>query len=396
MVRPRTVVAETHPRVKLFLDSISRKSEKTKTCYSSALIHFNNFIKKEYPGYDYDSIVDAITESKFNVYQVLDQFVSYIQSVREGITAKSIIAYMATLRSYFAYHDLDIIPSKYRRKVMVPRLYREDEEPMDASDFRKILLSCSNRRLKTYLLVLGSGGMGTLEALAIRNKDIFFESIPTRIHIRRDFCKTKVARDIYISDEATYHLRQFLDHKYKNPEHPREYNEDDLVFTVYQKVKSPAVLYQKVCREFQRLLAAVKMDQRKDTGIHRRRKFTLHSIRRMVKTVTATQTNSDYSEWLLGHQKSPYWTMKEPERREIYKRQCEPFLTYLDYSALENTSKGIISKLEQKDDEVAYLRNRDLKREAEMNDMRQTMDKILSLVQENPKLAKVKEVLGSI
>ncbi len=61
-------------------------------------------------------MIDAITtENKFNVYQVLDQFVSYIQSTRVGITAKSIVAYLATLKSYFAYHDIDIIPSKYKR-----------------------------------------------------------------------------------------------------------------------------------------------------------------------------------------------------------------------------------------------------------------------------------------
>jgi hypothetical protein len=74
-----------------------------------------------------------------------------------------------------------------------------------------------------------------------------------------------------------------------------------------------------------------------------------------------------------------------------------PFLTFLDYGALENTSKGIIAKLEHRDEEVAYLRDRDLKREVEMKEMRQTMDKILAVVQENPKLAKVKtEVLSKI
>lgn len=46
--------------------------------------------------------------------------------------------------------------------------------------------------------------------------------------------KTEVARDIYISEEATYHLRQWLDWKYKNPDKPREFNNDDLVFTLNQ------------------------------------------------------------------------------------------------------------------------------------------------------------------
>ena len=44
----------------------------------------------------------------------------------------------------------------------MPKLYREDEA-LDASDIRKILLSCNNRRLKAYLLVLASGGMRAIE-----------------------------------------------------------------------------------------------------------------------------------------------------------------------------------------------------------------------------------------
>ena len=84
--------------------------------------------------------------------------------------------------------------------------------------------------------------MLTLEALGIRNYDIFFSSSnstpsPTRIRIRLEYCKRRVARDVYISEEARYYLKQFLDHKYKNERHPREFHEDDLVFTVYQKVK---------------------------------------------------------------------------------------------------------------------------------------------------------------
>ena len=38
-----------------------------------------------------------------------------------------------------------------------------------------------------------------------------------------------------------------------------------------------------------------------------------------------------------------------------------PFLTFLDYSALESPTRGIVTSLETKDKEIAYLRERDLK-----------------------------------
>ena len=275
--KPKTNVSLAYPKVSVFLNSIKKRSLKTSKSYSSALIHLDNFVKKQYSnnGYNSDNIVDAITQNKINVYNLLDSFVSYIQSVKVGISSKSIVAYVAGLRTYFGYHDIDIIPSRFKKKVFVPVVYREDEEPIDASDIRMLLLSCNSKRLKPYLLVLASGGMRTVEALSIRNKDIDFSQDITKIHIRKEFTKTKVARDIYISNETTYHLKQWLDWKYKNPDKPREFNNDDLVFTVYQSAIPPESLYQQICREFQRLLMTVGLDERKDTGVYRRHKITL-------------------------------------------------------------------------------------------------------------------------
>jgi integrase len=127
-----------------------------------------------------------LKDSTINVYQLLDNFVSHLTSSVNNeqdktITPTSINHYLASIRSYFAYHDIDIIPSKFKRKVKVPKVYREDEEPSDVSDIRKILLSCNSRRLKPYLLVLVSGGMRTVEGLAIRLTDINFSVRPTKI-----------------------------------------------------------------------------------------------------------------------------------------------------------------------------------------------------------------------
>ena len=141
--KPKTNVSLAYPKVSAFLNSIKKRSLKTSKSYSSALIHLDNFIKKEYSndGYNSDNIVDAITQNKINVYNLLDSFVSYIQSVKVDISSKSIVAYVAGLRTYFGYHDIDIIPSRFKKKVFVPVVYREDEEPIDASDIRKLLLT---------------------------------------------------------------------------------------------------------------------------------------------------------------------------------------------------------------------------------------------------------------
>ena len=372
-----------HRTVNVFLSSISRNSPNSKLAYQFALVHFQKFLQQRYPQHDIETILKPLSKNDLDIYVVLDEFVSYLVDPTLKLTLSSIKLCMAAIRSYLGYYDIDVIPSKFKRKVKMPRMYREDEQPLDVLDIRRILLSCSNRRLKTCLLVLASGGMRAVEALAIRLKDIDFTVSPTKIHIRKEYSKTKIARDIYISDEATQYLKQWINWKYNNEDRPRTKEDDDLVFTVYM-TKSPTTVYVKVITEFQKLLSVVGLDERKE-GKQRRRKITLHSFRRFVKTVISDQTNTDYSEWFLGHNKSPYYTKKEPERREIYATKCIKYLTFLDYTTLEATGKNIESKLSEKEKEIQLLRQRDsvntdaianlsdqvMKLMAEVNEMKQ-------------------------
>ena len=371
--------------VNVFLASMLRNSLKSKYAYKYGLAHFQTFIRQKYPQYNIETILKPLsTNQLLDVYSLLDEFITYLINSNPDLTANSIKLYIGSIRSYLAYHDIDVIPSKFKRKVKMPKVYREDEEPLDAADIRKILLACNNRRLKTYLLVLASGGMRAAEALAIRLKDIDFSVNPTKIHIRKEFVKTKVARDIYISDEATHYLKQWLEWKYNNQERPLKSNPDDLVFTVY-RTRDPNVLYVKLLKEFEKLLTVAGMDERKDEGVQKRRKITPHSLRRFVKGVISDQVNQDYSEWFLGHNKSPYYTKKEHERREIYATKCMKYLTFLDYTTLEATGKNIEAKLTEKEKEIQQLRQRD----ATNSDAIATLsDQVMKLMVEVQKLKK--------
>jgi integrase len=314
--------------VNAFLTSMLRNSIRSKYAYQYGLTHFQKFISEKYSKYNLETILEPLSKNKINLYEILDGFVSYLLSVIPNLTSKSIKLYMASVRSYLAYYDIDVIPSKFRRKVKMPKVYREDEQALDVNDIRKILLSCNNRRLKAYILVLASGAMRAVEGLAIRLKDIDFSVSPTKIHIRKEYAKTRTARDIYISDEATHYLKLWLNWKYDNEKRPRTSNPDDLVFTLHNST-NPHGVYVKILEEFEKLLDIAEFGERKEGT--KRRKVTLHSLRRHAKSVISNQVNQDYSEWFLGHSKSPYYTIKESERREIYATKCMKYLTFLDW-----------------------------------------------------------------
>jgi hypothetical protein len=102
---------------------------------------------------------------------------------------------------------------------------------------------------------------------------------------------------------------------------------DDLVFSPYGGF-DPNRSYQKLIVEFHKLLEVVGLVERKENSW--RRKVTLHSLRRFVKSAIADATNQDFSEFFLGHKKSPYYVKKEHELREIYRTKCMRYLTFLD------------------------------------------------------------------
>jgi len=358
MTRQKT----THelPRPVRFLREY-KDTPKTYNSYSTALVHLNEFILAKYPNHNYDSMVDAILKDKVNVYEFLSDFVHFVKTAVSPVSVK---LYVTAVKSYLEYYDVTIASSKFRKRVKLPRVLVEDEEPLELSEIRNILLGCSNKRLKTLLLILASAGTRAVETLALRRKDISFDVSPTRIHVRKEFNKTGRARDIYISSEATDELKKWLQYQdewnvrndyriRKGVATPRTFTEDDLVFTDDQNT-TPQMIYQKILVEFQKLLKTVNMDQRKESGV--RRKITLHSFRRWVKTVLSTQVGQDYSEFYIGHTKSPYWTMKEPERRKIYADKCMKYLTYLDYSELDFRDASIEGKLTEKDKEIQLLK----------------------------------------
>lgn len=153
-----------------------------------------------------------------------------------------------------------------------------------------------------------------------------------------------------------------------------------------QHQPNPEMIYRNVVAEFNALLRTLQLDERKEGML--RRKITLHSLRRHAKTVLSNQVSQDYSEWFLGHSKSPYWTMKESQRRQIYAGKCMKYLTFLDYSTLETVGKNIEAKLEEKDREIAHLVDRDIDKEDTIKHLSDQYFELLKEVRELKKRRK--------
>lgn len=128
------------------------------------------------------------------------------------------------------FYEIDIVPSKFKRRVKMPRFYSDPEEPLSLSDVRVLLEFCSNTRLRTYILLLVSSGLRATEAASLRMVDIDMTSgSPTKITVRTEYSKTRRGRTVYCSDEATKHLQKLLEWKYRSG---RERGPQDLIFAI--------------------------------------------------------------------------------------------------------------------------------------------------------------------
>lgn len=75
-------------------------------------------------------------DGKTNVYELLDQFVSYLSQLNIAVASTKL--YIAAVRSFLEYNDIDIVPSKFKRRVKTPKYYPDQEELHKLASFLRI------------------------------------------------------------------------------------------------------------------------------------------------------------------------------------------------------------------------------------------------------------------
>ena len=114
------------------------------------------------------------------------------------------------------YYDVDISPRKFKLKVKLPKVVRRNKEALSKEDIVNILNTCSDIRLKTYVMLLAATGMRAVEALSIRIKDLDLQSHPQRLFVKGEFTKTRSDRTIFLTTEVAHQLSSWLDYKYRS------------------------------------------------------------------------------------------------------------------------------------------------------------------------------------
>jgi integrase len=346
-------------------------SKSTAREYLFRLMWFGDFVSKHYMNrLTVDNLLHRIKKGKEDPYAILSSYAAYMQNTKDisNVTLKQRVV---TVKNFFEFHDVDISPRRFKLKVKLPRIIRKSKEALSKEDVTDILNACSELRLKTYVMLLAATGMRAVEALSIRPKDTKIDSVPARVYVRGEFTKTRTDRTIFLTQEITQQLKSWLEYKYRkrrvcyelNGRTVTEYRQpkraqDDLVFALYQKKEKPdpSKLYVEILRQFENTLDRMGRGDKEENN--KRRRITFHSMRRFVKTTISDLGYQDFSEYFIGHIGSTYWTRKDFEKAEIF-RKIEPYLTFLNIRQLERQGADIQTKVEELEELNQSLRDRD-------------------------------------
>lgn len=354
--------------------------------------------------------------SKVDVYNLLSEYITYLH--RKGsLSSITLKGYVNSARNFLEYADVEISPRKLKFKVKMPRVIRQSKEALTKEDIINILHACPNLKIKTYVLFLSATGCRATEAASIRLCDINFEA--SKIFIRGEFTKTKTDRHVFLTSEISNQLKAWLNYKYRlrKVSHYNEkksltndnnlmnktfteirtpvQNSEDLIFSSSYHNASINGLYITLVTAFEKTLDRMGgIYATYENSKKRRRKITLHSFRRYIKSTISDLGYADYSEYFIGHAGSTYYRKSEKEKYELFKK-IEPYFTYLDFASLERKGSDIQTKMDSLEKENQTLKE---KYEQDMKSMREDMNnqftQVMSMIQQNPELAKVKpEVL---
>ena len=221
------------------------------------------------------------------------------------------------------------------------------------------------------LCCLATTGFRAVEGLSVRIRDVHLETRPAKIFVRGEYTKTKTDRYVFLTEEMIVQLKRWIEYKYRSrrlchkdnqtgktiTEYRKpERNDNDLVFAVYQIRENPKMIYYNLAKSFEKMLDRTGKGTREEGN--RRRQITLHSFRRFVKTTISDLGYADFSEWFIGHSGSTYWTKKDTEKAEIF-RKIEPYLTFLNIPQLERQGADIQSKVDELEALNQSMRDRD-------------------------------------
>ena len=187
-----------------YCEKISTKSKSLQNLTRIVLDSFDNFCNIEY-SHNAEQVIQELLELKNQEQEdtACDVYQSWINwSVKKGTSPKTLKVYFSLLKSYIHYRGIKISDKDIKDNVHLPKIIREEKQPLTLDHIHSILKIASYDKKSLYLTLLSSG-MRIGEAIQIRKIDTKLTNGRIAVMVPAKITKTKTGRTVYLSKEAT-------------------------------------------------------------------------------------------------------------------------------------------------------------------------------------------------
>ncbi|UCB59315.1 MAG: tyrosine-type recombinase/integrase [Thermoplasmatales archaeon] len=275
----------------------------------------------------------------------------------------TISQYISAVKSYLGENKIYLHEQgfwkKFRRKLPKNKPILLDRIPtMD--EIRKILLRCDPLE-RTIILCLLSSGMRIDELLKIEEKHVNFESKPTEIIIPHTIAKNKQQRIVFISEEATESLKDWLKHRNEFIEKTyKKVNFPNVKRTPKDSTKIFPIDYSTFKKRYHNILNELKeqfIEKCPNTGYY---KLHIHTFRKYFDTHMKTIIPEPIVRALTGHEgylSNNYEKYTDEEKKKYYLKAEHIITTSGNISTIEEKYKQEIEQIKIDQDKIIHLLN---------------------------------------
>lgn len=288
-------------------------------------------------------LVSSIQEGQLDVYQVLNEFVIFLDKL--GKKPASVSLWITAIKGYLRHTSIKIYSEDFKQVVRLPKRTHSRENPLTKEILVRLLRNLPPK-LQTVVLVATASGMRIGEIAQLKISDIDFDSKPTRIPIRSEITKTRESRETYLTTEATTALKDYLSRNFGWKEKgDNESIQDKVIFgrtSMFNcrkkddELKNPHHMITKSVLTSSLLTYVRKVPELDKLNENGRNMIHFHAFRKFFRTTVGDSVGRDYAEALMGHHfyMDTYYNLPEEKKRKMYLK-AEPYLAISDFTKIE-------------------------------------------------------------
>ena len=205
-------------------------------------------------------------------------------------TASSIKVIMSYTKQYYEeYGQIDYSERKFKRMVKLPKIVKQELEPLTKEQIIKIVNIASPKRKAIYMIMKDTG-LRIQEVLLIKKRDFDLNFTPVKLDFAAINDKTnRTNQTRFITSETREFVKPVLESK----------NDDDYLFITNRDKVRQAVTNEEGL--FGRTRKKLGFTERYEHN--NRHKITLHSFRAFCSTQLAEAYGEEFAHGYIGHSK---------------------------------------------------------------------------------------------